>query len=74
MLEGRQVGVLEQGNGTGEGVESAECSLFKFPSIALGNLAYADFRRCCEISCLLCLSNAISDGVSRLGSGEVPSF
>jgi putative DNA methylase len=25
-------------------------------------------------NCLLCLSNAISDGVSRLGAGEVPSF
>ena len=25
-------------------------------------------------SCLLCNSNAISDGVNRLGAGEVPSF
>lgn len=31
-------------------------------------------KACSASSRLLCISNSISDGVNRLGAGEVPSF
>jgi len=65
------VGLLEQGDGVGCGVDAAPRSLLELPRIAPGRVIYAVFRRCCEISCLLCLSNAISDDVSALGACEV---